>query len=96
MSVYAIMTKAHADGFDQFISHAYPDILRWSDTNWIISTTDSALEICKKLGVSDPTLAPVTSRYGHILVVQVTANYWGFGTAPFWDGLKAIFQRQAS
>ena len=94
MPVYAIMTKALAEGLDQLISHSYPDNVRWSDTVWFASTTDSAQAICQNLGVSEPNQPPITSRFGHIIVIQVTGNYWGFGNPPFWSSLKTSFERQ--
>lgn len=77
------------------IKREFPaDHLSISDTQWIISTTGTAVELSAKLGVFDvknPSLPPTGNA-----VIFATTSYWGRAPTNIWEWLKAKLESQPS
>ena len=95
MAIFSIISKALMQGLDERITRHYPQSQRWSDTCWFVETDDNILAVSANIGVPVVRDEQQTlfSEYGHVMVVQVSANYWGYGTMPFWDWMKSAFER---
>lgn len=93
MAVFSIITPQPNPVLTQRIAMLYPNHTMVSDRSWLISVDGSAAAIAKSLGVTERNEAGVgTSEFGHLLVIQVTSNYWGYGSATQWEWLKSAFQ----
>lgn len=96
MSVFAILTPTANPPLSFQISQIYPDHLEVSDRSWLIFTEDTSLGVSRKLGVSERNeQGAVTSQFGHILVIQVSSSYWGYGSTSTWEWLKSALERSA-
>jgi hypothetical protein len=94
MAVYTIIATVALPGLAADVAREYPEHHAWSDRAWAVRTDDTAQTVAGKLGVSGRDAAGnAASKYGHIVVMQATSNYWGFGPTPFWDWLKSAFER---
>lgn len=97
MAVFLITSPESNVPLQQHVTSLYHDHFVLSDKSWLVVADGSAAAIAQSLGVTVPDAQGVgSSFFGHMLVVQITANYWGFGTSIQWEWLKSAFQRTPS
>lgn len=87
MAVFAIVSVDPRAELETALKANYgTDHLRWGGQNvWLLHTTDSALQICEKLG-----LMPGQAS-GGIMVLGLSGDYWGLTSTATWDWLKTAF-----
>jgi hypothetical protein len=88
MTIFAVLMPTPqpvlAEKIKAVFANAYYQI---NDTQWLVSTTGTAIEICTKLGIADPTnLAAPPIGLG---IVFATSSYYGRAPQPVWDWMKA-------
>ncbi|HTT80937.1 MAG TPA: hypothetical protein VMF86_14775 [Stellaceae bacterium] len=88
MTIFAILLPAPNERLVGAIAKAYPnDHLRLSDTQFLVSSAGTAMEVSARIGVADPA-APQAPSAGSA-VIFATTSYYGRAPAPVWDWIKA-------
>jgi hypothetical protein len=88
MTIFAILLPAPNPGLAESIKAAYPnDWLSLNDTQFLVSSSGTVIEVSIKIGVADPndrqepTVGPA--------VIFATTSYYGRAPTPVWDWIKA-------
>jgi hypothetical protein len=88
MTIFAILMPTPQSAVIAKIREIFPnDHLMVSDTQYLVSSTGTAIEVCAKLGIYDLKLpnAPSTGN----AIVFATSSYFGRAPSSIWDWLKA-------
>jgi hypothetical protein len=87
MAIFAILMPSPQPLLVETIKNKFPrEHLSLSDTQWLISTTGTIIELTAKLGVYDanePTKPPTG-----IAIIFAVSSYFGLAPATVWDWLK--------
>jgi hypothetical protein len=67
--------------------HFENDHLPINDTQWLISTGGTAMELTTKLGIYDPK-EPAKPSTGNAIIFS-TSGYFGRGPTTIWEWMKA-------
>lgn len=96
MAVFTVTIVDAHPAFAGRVSSAFPECHQFSDRVWIVVSDETPQAIAQKLGVTERDAeGKVASQFGHILVSQMTSNYWGFASSGMWEWMKAKFERSA-
>jgi hypothetical protein len=88
MTIFAILMPSPQPRLAQVIKEAFPnDHLFVTDTQWLVSTAGTAVELSAKVGIFDPN-TPSAAPTG-VAMVFATSSYAGRAQTPIWDWIKA-------
>ena len=88
MTVFAVLMPAPQPNVVTEIVRIFPtEHLKLSDTQYLISTSGTALELSAKLGVYDVN-QPAKPATGNA-VILATSSYFGRAPTTVWDWMKA-------
>jgi hypothetical protein len=87
MAVYTLYSEAPKPATFAALQAKFPDNYKLSDTllAFRAPSPGSAKDIILSLNTPD------TER-NSLLITQITADYWGYHSRPFWDWLQAAFR----
>jgi len=95
MTIFAIMLPSPQTGVVEAIKREFPaDHYPVTDTQWLISSSGTAMDVSAKLGVYDPknsSAAPTGSA-----IIFATSSYFGRAPSPIWDWIKAKLESSPS
>jgi hypothetical protein len=92
MTIFAILLPTPNPQLADAIKAAYPnDWLSLNETQFLVSSVGTAIEVSAKIGVADPT-DPQKPRIG-TAVIFATTSYYGRAPTPVWDWIKAKLER---
>jgi hypothetical protein len=95
MAIFAVLLPTPQPAVVEAIKKAYPnDYLPVNETQWLISTTGTASEVTKKIGVYDPA-APQAPFTGNAIVFS-TNGYFGRAPSNVWEWIKAKLEATPS
>jgi hypothetical protein len=87
MAIFVILMPRPQPDLVEVIKSTFPnDYLSLSETQWLISTTGTAIDLTTKLGLydaNDPAKIPTG-----IAVIFAVSSYFGRAPATVWDWLK--------
>jgi hypothetical protein len=84
MTIFAIMLPTPTPAIAEAIRRSYPlDHLAVNETQWLISSRETAADVSNKLGITGPT-SPSTGN----AIVFATSSYFGRAPATVWDWIK--------
>jgi hypothetical protein len=87
MTIFAVLMPAPQPALAEKIKQSFPnDHYALSDTQWLISASQTAIELSAKLGIVDPK-AP-TSPITGLAVIFATSSYYGRAPQSVWDWIK--------
>jgi hypothetical protein len=87
MTIFAILMPTPQPALAEKIKAVFVNHYQLNDTQWLISTSGTAIEISTKLGIADPNnLAAPAMGLG---IVFATSSYYGRAPQPVWDWIKA-------
>lgn len=95
MTVFAILLPSPEPRVVAAIKAAYPnDHFSINETQWLVSSNGTAIDLCAKIGVFDAKnpAAPSTGN----AVIFATSSYFGRAQATIWDWLKAKLESPPS
>lgn len=87
MAVYSVTYDLRKEGQDyaSLISHLESyEHCKYQKSCWIIKSNLSAKDLYQKI-------REFMDANDHILVIEVTQNYYGFSNSSTWDIIKALF-----
>jgi hypothetical protein len=88
MAVFAVLMPTPQPALIAAIQRLFPtDCLAITDTQWLISTKGTAIELTAKLGIYDGA-EPEKPAIGSAIILLVT-SYFGRAPSDVWDWLKA-------
>lgn len=88
MALFAVLMPSPQQKIAETIKSTFPqDHLALNDTQWLVSTTGTVVELTAKLGIYDAT-QPQKASTGNAVIVAVSA-YFGRGPTSVWDWIKA-------
>jgi hypothetical protein len=88
MAVFAVLLPAPQPALTATIQRLFPnDYLAINDTQWLIATPGTVVELTAKLGVYDGAV-PDRPATGNALIILVT-SYFGRAPTSVWDWLRA-------
>jgi hypothetical protein len=95
MTIFAVLMPVHQPGVVAEIHRLYPnDHLPLNDSQFLISTSSTAVDLAAKLGIVDPQ-NPQKPSTGNA-VVLATSSYFGRAPATVWDWMKTKLESPAS
>jgi hypothetical protein len=87
MTVFVILLPTPAPAVVEGIKKAFPDnYFSINDTQWLVSTTGTAMEVTSKIGVFDPKV-PLSPPIGNAVVFS-TNGYFGRAPTNIWEWIK--------
>jgi hypothetical protein len=87
MTIFVVLTTHPNAALATRIRSAYPnDHYVLSESQWLISTSGTTIDLSNKLGVVDPNNPSATIGNA---VIFATSSYYGRAPQPVWDWLKA-------
>lgn len=87
MTVFAILMPSPQPALAAKIASVYQnDYLEITDTQWLVSTVGTTMEVCQKLGIYDPA-NPKAAATGSA-VVFATSSYFGRASVSIWEWIK--------
>jgi hypothetical protein len=88
MAVFAVLMPTPQPALTTTIQRLFPsECLAVSDTQWLIATTGTVVELTAKLGIYDDA-EPAKPTTGNAIILLVT-SYFGRAPAFIWEWLKA-------
>jgi hypothetical protein len=88
MTIFAILMQSEQPSIAAKILSAFPtDHYHLSDTQWLISSQGTVMDISTKLGIADPNNLSLPSTGSAIIFA--TSSYYGRAPQPIWDWIKA-------
>lgn len=95
MTVFVILLPTPAPAVIEGIKTAYPnDHFSISDTQWLVSTTGTAMDVTSKIGVFDPQ-HPTRPTIGNAVVFS-TNGYFGRAPTNIWEWIKTKLEAAPS
>jgi hypothetical protein len=95
MAIFAILMPSPQPNLISEIKRLFPfDHLSLNETQYLISTTGTALELSAKLGIYD-TQEPAKPPTG-LAVILATSSYFGRAPTTVWEWMKAKLEAQPS
>lgn len=92
MTIFAILLPTPQPRLAEAIKAAYPDkSLSLNDTQFLVSSSGTAMEVSAKIGVADPSnrQEPTVGS----AVIFATTSYYGRAPTPVWDWVKAKLEK---
>jgi hypothetical protein len=93
MTIFAILLPTVNPALAEAIQRVYPtDHLKISDSNWLVSSAQTVIEVSNALQVSgfEPTFVPKGNA-----VIFATSSYFGRANTNVWDWIKVKLEGQA-
>ncbi len=88
MTIFAVLMPTMQPALIERIERTYADnSLRLNETQYLISTSGTAIELSTRLGIADPK-NPNQAPTGSAVVLATTA-YFGRAPSTVWDWMKA-------
>ena len=87
MTIFAILLPAPNAKLADAVKAAYPnEWLALSDTQFLVSSAGTAMDVSAKIGVADPVdrQKPVVGN----AVVLAISSYYGRAPTPVWEWIK--------
>ena len=95
MTIFAILLPPPEPKVVNAIKTAYPnDHFSINETQWLISTAGTAIDVSAKLGVYDPR-TPLAPPSGNA-VIFATNGYFGRAPTNIWEWIKAKLEATPS
>jgi hypothetical protein len=95
MTIFAVLMPSPQPNLVQAIANEFPnDHLSVTDTQWLISSTKTVLEITTQMGIYDPK-NPESPPTGLAIVISVAA-YHGRAPQTVWDWIRAKLEPSRS
>lgn len=95
MTIFAILLPNPAPALVSAIKTAYPfDHLSINDTQWLVSTTGTAIDLSAKIGVFDPA-NPTAPAIGNA-VIFATNGYFGRAPSNIWEWIRTKLEATPS
>lgn len=95
MTIFAVMMPSPQADLAQIIATEFPnDHLSVTDTQWLISSTKTVLEVTTQIGIYDPK-NPSATPSGVAIVIAVAA-YHGRAPQSVWDWIRAKLESPRS
>lgn len=88
MTIFAILLPLPQPNLAAAIKRAYPlDHLMITETQWLISSTGTVIEVTAKLGIYDKERSnnPPTGS----AIVFAISSYFGRAPTPVWDWIRS-------
>lgn len=85
MATYAILTKVARPAVAEAIRSKYPNHMKFSETCHFVISDDSAKAL------SDALFDATSTRNG-VIVMRVSASYYGYSKQEVWDWIAASFK----
>lgn len=94
MTIFAVLLPRPQPDLTKIIQREFPDEF-WevTETQWLISSALSVVEVTAKLGIHDPRNPPETPS-GDALIFATSA-YYGRAPATTWDWIRSRLERAA-
>jgi hypothetical protein len=94
MTIFTILMPSAQPSLTEAIKKHYAsDNYPLTDTQWLVSSKETAAEVSNKLGITGP---PVPDTPVHIAVVFATSSYFGRAPATVWDWIKVKLESSPS
>jgi hypothetical protein len=94
MTIFAVLLPADTPKIAEQIQTAFPnDHYMVSGTQWLVSSSLTAVELSAKLGVYDPK-NPGLPTLGNAIIFA-TSSYFGRAPQTVWDWLKVKLESRA-
>ena len=95
MTIFAVLLPTAQPRLVNEIKKEYPsDHLAITDTQWLISGTGTAIDVCARLKIYDAK-EPAREPSGSAIVFAVS-NYFGRAPQNIWDWIKAKLEATPS
>ena len=95
MTIFAVLMPSPQPALAQAIAKEFPsDHLSVTDTQWLISSTKTVLDVTAQIGIYDAK-NPTTAPTGIAIVVSVAA-YSGRAPQTVWDWIRAKLESRSS
>ena len=95
MTIFAILLPAPEPAVENAIKNAYPnDHLSINETQWLVSTAATAIDVSAKIGVFDPR-NPAATPTGNAVIFS-TNGYFGRAPTNIWEWIKAKLEATPS
>jgi hypothetical protein len=93
MTIFAILMPTPQPGLVEAIKRLYPEKhISITETQWLISSSGTAVELSAKLGIVDPARALPTGN----AIVFATSSYFGRAPTAIWDWIKVQLEAPPS
>jgi hypothetical protein len=87
MTIFAILMPSPQPALAQAIRNEFPnDHLMVTETQWLISTGGTVIDLSKKLGVADS--ANLNAPAVGVGIIFATSSYFGRAPQTVWDWLR--------
>ena len=91
MAIFAILMPQPQPVLVEAIKSAFPDdYLSLSDTQWLISTTGTVVDLTAKIGIYDAK-EPNKSPTGNAIVFAIS-SYFGRAPTSVWDWIRVKWE----
>ena len=88
MTIFAILMPAQQPELERAIETNFPKHhLKVTDTQWLVSSNSTAIDIVAQLGIYDARY-PEKKSNGNAIVLA-TSSYYGRAPSSIWDWMKA-------
>jgi hypothetical protein len=88
MTIFAILMPVPQPRLADKIKQAYPsDHFSITETQWLVSSSESVLEVTAKLEIADKT-KPTAPASGNAIVFAIS-SYFGRASTLVWDWIKS-------
>jgi hypothetical protein len=95
MTIFAILLPTPEPNVVNAIKTAYPNnYLAINESQWLVSTTGTAIDVSAKIGVFDPR-NPLATPTGNAVVFS-TNGYFGRAQTNIWEWIKAKLEAAPS
>jgi len=92
MTVFAILLPAPNPKLADAIKAAYPDEwLALSDTQYLVSSAGTAMEVSTKVGIADPNDRQKPSLGSAVIIAM--SSYYGRAPTPVWEWVKTKLEK---
>jgi hypothetical protein len=88
MTIFAVLMPTPQPQLVERIRSAYnSNYYQLNDTQWLISSSGTAIDLTTKLGIADPQ--NLNAQPTGIAIVFATSAYYGRAPQPVWDWIKS-------
>jgi hypothetical protein len=95
MTIFAVLMPFHQQRLAEAIQSSFPnDHLQITDTQWLISSSGTAVDVVKRLGIYDP-MNPSGPSTGNAIIFA-TSSYYGRAPTTTWDWIKSKLESNPS
>jgi hypothetical protein len=86
--MYVLTSTTNPPALSAAIQRLYPKSMRWENGSWFLQSSGTAQTVMNQI-------AEASGVKSGVIIFRVTADYYGYSQASFWDWIAQTFKDES-